>query len=199
MHSNQKYEEFFILQKMIDGDREAFRYFFDRYYSDLCNFVLFYLKEPTIAEEVVQDIFVYFWENRSKIKINESVGAYLFGASKFKSLNTIREKRNQSKALEHITLTENEVLDYENISFAEVDEFKNIISDAISKLPPKCREIFILSKQSELSNKEIANRLDISVKTVENQITIALKKLREALLPHRDKLFIFFLIELFSR
>lgn len=199
MEPNQTKEELFIIKKMTEGDRDAFRYFFDKYYTDLCNFVLLYLKEQSLAEEVVQDIFVYFWENRAKLKINDSVRGYLFGATKFRSLNLIREKKNHSKAIEHLSSSNMEADDQENISFAEIDEFKIILTTAINKLPEKCREIFILSKQSDLSNKEIADKLDISVKTVENQMTIALKKLREALLPHRDKLFIFFLIDFFSR
>ena len=65
------------------------------------------------------------------------------------------------------------------------------------QLPEKCREIFLLSKKEELSNKEIAAKLGVSVKTVENQMTIALRKLRSCLEPHRDKIFVLFLIELF--
>lgn len=199
LEPNQTKEELFIIKKMTEGDRDAFRYFFDKYYKDLCNFVLLYLKEQSLAEEVVQDIFVYFWENRSKLKINDSVRGYLFGASKFKSLNVIREMKNHSKAIERLSISNIEAQQMENTSFAEIDEFKNILSSAIGMLPEKCRMIFILSKQSNLSNREIADKLNISVKTVENQMTIALKKLREALSPHRDKLFIFFLIDFFSR
>ena len=82
----------FIVGKMIEGDRDAFKYFFDQYYTDLCNFVLLYVKDKVLAEEVVQDIFVYFWESRNKLNISSSVRAYLFSASKYKSLIWIRDR-----------------------------------------------------------------------------------------------------------
>ena len=79
------------------------------------------------------------------------------------------------------------------------EELEKILNTSIEQLPERCRAIFMLSKNDKLSNNQIANQLGISVKTVENQMTIALKKLREALLPYREKLFILFLIDLLSK
>jgi RNA polymerase sigma-70 factor (ECF subfamily) len=80
--------------------------------------------------------------------------------------------------------------------FTDPEELKKILEQAIQQLPEKCKEIFLLSKKENLSNKDIAGQLNISVKTVENQITIALKKLRMYLAPYREKLFMLFLIDL---
>lgn len=191
-------EELFIVKKMIDGDIDSFRYFFDRYYDDLCNFVHVYLHDQVLAEEIVQDIFVYFWENREKLKISTSVKSFLFSASKFKSLNLLRDTKTQKKIAEKIGKTELSQTSEHDSSYIDVDEFKKILGSAVDQLAPKCREIFLLSKQKELSNKEIAEQLGISVKTVENQMTIALKKLREFLTPYREKIFLLFLFHFLS-
>ena len=191
-------EELFIFRKMIDGDIDSFKYFFDRYYNDLCNFVHIYLHDQMLAEEIVQDIFVYFWENREKLQINTSVKAFLFSASKFKSLNLLRDTQNQKRIMERIGITEPFYTQEQASSYIDTDEFRKILDSAVEQLSPKCREIFLLSKREELSNREIAERLNISVKTVENQMTIALKKLKEYLIPYREKIFILFILHLLS-
>jgi RNA polymerase sigma-70 factor (ECF subfamily) len=191
-------EELFIVKKMIDGDMDSFKYFFDRYYNDLCNFVHIYLHDQALAEEIVQDIFVYFWENREKLQINTSVKAFLFSASKFKSLNLLRDTQNQKKIVKRIGKTEPFYTQEQGSSYLDTDEFKKILDSGVEQLPPKCREIFLLSKREELGNREIAERLNISVKTVENQMTIALKKLREYLIPYREKIFILFILHFLS-
>jgi RNA polymerase sigma-70 factor, Bacteroides expansion family 1 len=191
-------EELFIVKKMIEGDVESFKYFFDKYYNDLCNFVNIYLHDKTLSEEIVQDIFVYIWGNKEKLKISTSVKAYLFTASKLKSLNYLRDSKNQKRIIDHLgKISPHDTVEL-NDAFADTDEFRNILDAAIEQLPDKCREIFLLSKKEELSNKEIAEQLGISVKTVENQMTIALKKLREYLLPYRSKIFLFFLLHFLS-
>ena len=191
-------DELFIIKKMIEGDIDSFKYFFDRYYDDLCNFVHIYLHNQVLSEEIVQDIFVYFWENREKLQINTSVKAYLFSASKFKSLNLIRDTKTHKGIVDQIGKMEQVCTSEQEDSLIDADEFRKILDSAISHLAPKCREIFILSKKKELSNREIAEHLGISVKTVENQMTIALKKLREQLLPFRGKIFILFLLHFLS-
>jgi len=183
---------------MIDGDIDSFKYFFDRYYNDLCNFVHVYLHDQSLSEEIVQDIFVYFWENKEKIQINTSVRSFLFSASKFRSLNLLRDTKTQKRIIEEIGKNKSQLPYEDEESHFDADEFKKILNAAVDQLAPKCREIFLLSKYEELSNKEIAEQLGISVKTVESQMTIALKKLREYLLPFREKIFLIFLADFLS-
>ena len=183
---------------MIEGDIDSFKYFFNRYYSDLCNFVHIYLHDQILAEEIVQDIFVFFWENREKLKINNSVKAFLFSASKFKSLNLLRDTKTKRRIVENIGKTAPFHTTEQDSSYIDADEFRKILDLAIDQLAPKCREIFLLSKRNDLTNNEIAAQLGISVKTVENQMTIALKKLREHLLPFREKIFLLFLFHFLS-
>lgn len=191
-------DELYIVKKMIEGDVDSFKYFFDRYYDDLCNFVHVYLHDQAWSEEIVQDIFVYFWENKEKLQINTSVKSFLFSASKFKSLNLLRDTKTKKRIVEKIGKTEPLITSEEEDSYFDTNEFKKILDAAVDQLAPKCREIFLLSKFEDLSNKEIAEKLGISVKTVENQMTIALKKLREYLLPFRGKIFLLFLYHFLS-
>ena len=191
-------EELYIVKKMIEGDVDSFKYFFDRYYDDLCNFVHVYLHDQVLSEEIVQDIFVYFWENKEKLQINTSVKSFLFSASKFKSLNLLRDTKTKKRIVEKIGKTEPLITSEEENSYLDTGEFKKILDAAVDQLAPKCREVFLLSKFEDLSNKEIAEKLGISVKTVENQMTIALKKLREYLLPFRGKIFLLFLYHFLS-
>lgn len=183
---------------MIEGDVDSFKYFFDRYYNDLCNFVNIYLHNQTLSEEIVQDIFVFFWENKEKLQIETSVKSFLFSASKFKSLNLLRNSKNHKRIIEKIGKAEPLISSEQGDSYYDTDEFRKILDAAVSQLAPKCREIFLLSKLEGLCNREIAERLNISVKTVENQMTIALKKLREYLLPFREKIFLLFLFSFLS-
>lgn len=185
----------FIVNQMIDGNKQAFKYFFDKYYNELCNFVNIYLHNNDLAEEVVQDIFVYFWENKSRINIQSSVKSYLFSASKYRSLNLLRDQKRNSELQKSIEKETHGAFEMSTDFFTDPNEFKKLLDDAVEQLPEKCKRIFLLSKQEELSNKEIAEKLNLSVKTVENQITIALKKLRSFLSPHREKIFVLFLIE----
>ncbi|MDO9613060.1 MAG: sigma-70 family RNA polymerase sigma factor, partial [Bacteroidota bacterium] len=114
------------------------------------------------------------------------------------SLNLLRDTKTQKRIVEKIGKTEPLITSEEEDSYLDTNEFKKILDAAVDQLAPKCREIFLLSKFEDLSNREIAEKLGISVKTVENQMTIALKKLREYLLPFRGKIFLLFLYHFLS-
>ena len=193
---NMNDEEQFIFQRMVEGDKEAFRFFFEKYYTDLCNFVNIYLNDPITTEDIVQDIYVYFWNKKENIRIETSVKSYLLKASKNKSLNYLRDKK--ARLVIQNKLAEESETSYEIPVISEDNHrLQEIIKKAVESLPEKCREIYILSKEKKLTYNEISNELGISVKTVENQMGNALKKLREFLRPYYDDLFILFLIAIF--
>ncbi|MDD4192793.1 MAG: RNA polymerase sigma-70 factor [Mangrovibacterium sp.] len=190
-------DELFIVQRMIEGDRKAFRYFFEKYYAGLCNFVNIYVHDTSLAEEIVQDIFVCFWENKTHLKITHSVKSYLFTASKYRSLKEIRNQNTRKRILKGLTITDFDDQTNHDEFYFDTEEFRSVLNAAVEDLPPKCKEIFLMGKVKNLSHREIAERLNISAKTVENQITIALKKLRAALSPYRKEIFLLFLLHFY--
>jgi RNA polymerase sigma-70 factor, ECF subfamily len=185
-------EEQFIFSRMVEGDKEAYRFFFEKYYTDLCNLVNIYIHDEVMAEEIVQNIYIYFWEKKGNIQIESSVKAYLLRASKNKSLNFLRNEKTRLSIHEKIREASETV--YEMPANAlDAGQLREIIENTVKSLPEKCREIYRLSKEKELSYKEIAEQLGVSVKTVENQMGIALKKLRYQLRPHYNDIFLLFL------
>jgi RNA polymerase sigma-70 factor, ECF subfamily len=185
-------EEHFIFSRMVEGDKNAFRFFFEKYYTDLCNLVNIYIHDEAMAEEIVQDIYIYFWEKKGKIQIESSVKAYLLKASKNKSLNFLRNEKNRLSI--HERIREASETTYEMPANAmDAAQLRELIENAVKNLPEKCGEIYRLAKEKELTYKEIAEQHDISVKTVENQMGIALKKLRDHLRPYYNDIFLLFL------
>jgi RNA polymerase sigma-70 factor (ECF subfamily) len=185
-------EEHFIFSRMVEGDKNAFRFFFEKYYTDLCNLVNIYIRDEAMVEEIVQDIYIYFWEKKGKIQIESSVKAYLLRASKNKSLNFLRDEKTRLNIHEKIREASETV--YEMPANAlDAAQLRNLIENAVKSLPEKCGEIYRLAKEKNLSYKEIAEQLDISVETVENQMCIALKKLRNQLRPYYNDIFLLFL------
>jgi RNA polymerase sigma-70 factor (ECF subfamily) len=191
-------DELFIFERMADGDQRALRFFFDKYYEDLSNHVNLYIRNRQVSEDLVQEIFIYFWEKRGIIRLNSSVKSYLFRASRNKYLNYIRnEKCHRTIKMEVNSTTETVVNSFDNA--IDSRQLEGIIEASIVNLPPRCREIYLLHNNDELTYKEIAVKMDISEKTVENQMTIALKKLKEQLAPYYDQIFALFLIGLFRQ
>lgn len=182
-------EERFIFSRMVKGDKEAFRFFFDKYYSDLCNLVNVYLHDEVMAEEIVQDIYIYFWEKKGRIQIESSVKNYLLRAAKNKSLNFLRKERTKLNI--HDKLLRKSEIAYEiTADVMDAKQLNEIIKKSVNGLPEKCRTIYLMAKENEMSYKEISLDLGISVKTVENQMGIALKKLRDQLRPYYNEIFI---------
>ena len=144
------------------------------------HFAGYFVGDPQTAENIVQDVFVKIWTNREKLFIQSSPKAYLYKAVKNKSINYLKSKYANIHFEE-----ENAIFNIADFFTPEheyeIKELKNSIDTAKKKLPDKCYHIFSLSRYSSLSNKQIAQQLNISEKTVENQITIALKKIKSFL------------------
>jgi len=181
---------------MIEGDEDAFKYFFDTYYDSLCNFANSYLRDEVLSEDLVQNIFVCLWEKKEFLPADCSVKSYLYTASKNRSLNCLRDLANQKRITAEV-FAKSELTDKDASQFLEFEELKKIISLAIDGLPAQCQTIYRLSRDGGLSSKEIAEKLGISIKTVENQITIAIKKIKDYLQPYYGQIFIFFLLSIF--
>lgn len=191
-------EELFIFKRMVAGDDQALRFFFDKYYEELCNYVNLYLRHKAISEDIVQDIFIYFWEKRGDIKLDSSVKSYLIRASRNRFLNHLRDEKSH-QAIQNAVSSKFEKYSSPNYNLLDVNKIEEIISISIDKLPPRCREIYLLHKNDDLSYKEIAFKMDIAEKTVENQMSIALKKLKEQLAPYYEQIFVLLLFSLIEK
>lgn len=173
---SEREDDIILLNLIREGDKLAFRHLFESYFTPLCRFMHLYIKETSIVEELALDIFTYVWENRKTLQISISFKAYLFQAARNKCLNELRKKK-QTVSLnpEEIDIAETDAMSL------ETDELYRLIQEAVLALPDKCREVFQLSRTENLSNQEIATQLNISVKTVEAQITKALKRIKDFL------------------
>jgi len=156
---------------------EALQNLYKHYYNLLCNQVFLIIKDKSTAEDIVQDVFYEIWKKRETLNINQSLLAYLKRACRNRTLNYIRDNNIKwEDETKLIDLQDSSVSSDEAISTAELS---NRINAVIAQLPEKCGIIFSLSRFEEMSYNEIAVSLNISIKTVENQISKALKILRE--------------------
>lgn len=157
-----------------EGGQKEFRQLFDRFYAPLCRYAFLMLKDRMEAEEVVLDMFIYLWKNREWVDIDISVERYLFRSVRNRSLNFLRTRHEKGELIDESM----EISVPPGLSCVEMDDISGLVQSAVEALPPKCRKIFSLSRESGLSNAEIASEMGISVKTVEAHITRALKELR---------------------
>ena len=160
------------------GDEQAFELLFRKYYVRLCAFANKFLNDPETAKEIVQDVFARIWEGRDEIDPDDSLKSYLFKIAQNLSINKLRRKKVESRYTEIYKLVyiENQAISaHESLLAKELEEN---IAHSIGKLPAECRKVFELSRIEGLKYKEIADTLQISVKTVEAQMSKALRSLR---------------------
>ena len=169
-----------IVYKMQRGDIKAFERLYHKYSTKLYRFAFSLLKNKEDAEGIVQDVFLSVWNKRQEISTEKSFKSYLFTISYNLIIDLLRKRLKEKEYLSHlekffhaVTLTPEQEADY---SFV-----KSHIEKAVEELPEKRKKIYKLSRVNGLSHKEIAEQLHISPKTVENQITLALKHLKNRL------------------
>lgn len=146
---------------------------FDRHYAPLCRFAEFWLRDRTAAEEIVLDVYTYVWQHAAELRITTSVRGYLFRAVRNRAFNRLRDKRFSFVPFDEI----GEIFAGPEQLQLETDELVQLVEEAVSGLPDRCREVFLKSRTEGLSNAEIAAQLQISVKTVEAQMSKALRRL----------------------
>lgn len=157
---------------------QSFRTIYDLYYGQLCKFLNFYTHDETIIEDVVQEVFIKLWESRDELEI-EYIKTYLFRMARNKLLNQVRNEEHRISLLEN--WVEDQLKHADDTDCFDIDSFYQMAQQAIENLPPKCKELFLLNRESKLTYRQISEQKEISIKTVETQIGIALKKIRESL------------------
>ncbi|HAQ19339.1 MAG TPA: RNA polymerase sigma-70 factor [Prolixibacteraceae bacterium] len=165
--------------KFKEGDEWAFQSLFRKYYSAMCHFARQFLNDSELAEETVQDMFVKIWEKRETLNIETSVKHYLFRSIRNKCLNQIQHEKIKKQYAGMVLESSHQDIDPEHY-YIEVGLIQRI-EQSIDALPPKRKEIFRLSREQGMKYKEIADTLNISIKTVEAQMGLALKHLRHEL------------------
>jgi RNA polymerase sigma-70 factor, ECF subfamily len=178
--------------RLKEGDEGAFNTLFRKYYSAMCLFANQFLHDRELAEEIVQDMFVKMWEKQAVLNIETSVKQYLFRAVRNHCLNQIQHEKIKKQYANKVLETASQEINVDQY-YLEVDLVRRI-EKSIESLPPKRKEIFRLSREQGLRYKEIADALGISVKTVEAQMGLALKYLREDLKDFSNYLMTLFLI-----
>lgn len=165
-----------------EGSVDAINLCFDLYYAALCSSANYYVKQPTIAEEIVQGVFVDFWINRENLPTQSSVKGYLMTSVKHDCLDYLKHKKIEERYADQF---KDGMMDsYEDIFDDLVNkDLQKVLNNAINKLPKQCREIFLMSRFKYMSYKEIASTLSLSLKTIENQMSKALKVVRAELDP----------------
>lgn len=165
-----------LYQQIVAGNDRAYYELFERYWESLYAIGVKILKDRELAKDVVQEVFLSFWENRGQKPI-QNVGGYLHRAAKFGALKALRDDKSQF----HDGVEIAEEIGSHGHGTLDSEEFEQQIAQAIEQLPDRCKEVFKLSREEHLTNKEIAEKLDLSQRTVETHISNGLRILREKL------------------
>lgn len=182
----------YIITGLKNKDRTVFDFIFSYYYTGLCAYARRWVDDQDIAEDLVQDFFVRLWINSSNIEITTSLKSYFFTSIKNRAVNHLKHVKITEKFGAQVLNSPNE--EHSNWEFTET-ELTDLIEKGMQKLPPRCREIFILSRFEGKDNAEIAGRLGISKRTVELQISNALKILRTELKDYLPSMLLFWILK----
>jgi RNA polymerase sigma-70 factor (family 1) len=167
-----------IIIMLKDGDKPAFDKLFHMFHSRIFHFCRHYHLAKEEAEEIVQEVFLKVWLNRAAIDVDQNMQSFIYTIAKNLIFNGFKRKIYQKAAYDyHISQQGNFNMEQDIIC----SDLSRMIENAINELPQKRRMIFNLSRKEGLSNKEIAERLDISLKTVESQMRLSLQFLRQVL------------------
>ena len=171
-----------IIEGLRSGRESAYRQIFEQYYQKLVVFAHRYLDDMESARDIVQDLFVNLYDSRHSISIQTSLKSYLYSAVKNRCLNQFKQKQVREKHRQ-MSIFEANVLHPDLEEEMDAVELEARIYEIVSKLPDKCRQIYIMSRVDGKQNKEIADELNLSKRTVETQISKALKYLKNSLFP----------------
>lgn len=174
-----------MVHLMAIDDAQAFKQFFDLLYPRFYRLAFYYIKSDALSEEIVSDVFLKIWNSRKRLPEIDNLDVYFFAAIKNQACTYIkREARRLYQDAQSARSSNLEYTEPENLLIAK--DLAHAVEQAISALPEKCQMIFRLIREDGMAYKDVADLLDISIKTVENQMTIAVKKLKCAVEDHHQ-------------
>jgi len=179
-----------LLRRIQQNDQQAFRQLFDRHYENLLRSVLHISGDVNLAKDVAQEVFLELWKKREKLVIKSSLKSYLHRAMINRTFNQLKARKHQYQEPER--LPDQPTHAHADLQL-EASDLQQLIQKSIDGLPEKCRIVFTLCRLEGLSHKAIAEQLGISPKTVENQMTKALRVLRDAVKPYLSEGMMLFL------
>jgi len=179
-----------IVKALKKNNKIAFKYLFERYYSRIVSYITTYTHNQSLSEDIAQQAFIHLWEDRFKLDDGKSPKNYLYAIAYNRYIDTIKKSKKRELLLEEIweSALRNRIMDDSELLEKRIDKMKLIIDS----LPPKCKEIIQLNKIQGVTYREIAKLMGVSIKTVESQMRIAFKKIREGF--KNDHLVLFILI-----
>jgi RNA polymerase sigma-70 factor (ECF subfamily) len=186
---NFENEKIFI-QFLKKGEQSSYSHLYELYYSDLCSYAKGLCGGNDLAQDIVQQTFIKFWKNKHKIDIKYSLKKYLYKCVYNQFIDSNRKLNKELKYLNK--LQQEAILEIIEIPKEDIEKKYEILELEINKLPVKCKNVFLLGKKEGYKYKEIAIKLNISVKTVESHMTSALKKLK-ANIKNNSKLILLFI------
>lgn len=177
-----------LLKRIAVDDIKAFEAIYQKHATRMLVYANNILDNKAVCEDLIQNIFIDFWSKRKDHNITNLEG-YLFRAVKFQVFKYFRDEKFTKEDLTRLNLTEVAAKASKTLEYSELEA---AINDSVSKLPPRCKEIFELSRFEHKSNKEIAEALNISIQAVKNQVSKGIGLIRENL--KRDEHILFFIL-----
>jgi RNA polymerase sigma-70 factor (ECF subfamily) len=156
---------------------EAFKQLFYQHHKALVAYAVYLISDKPVARELVNDVFINVWKNQHHLDLQDNLKPYLYRAVKNRSINHLKKRKVIKTDLEEL----DQPADTQSDHLIIVKQNEDMLQQWINELPDRCKQVFLMSRVDGLPNKEIADLLDISIKTVENQMTKALKHFRKKL------------------
>ena len=167
-----------LMERLRDGDDLALKLIYKKYWTQLYTSAHNVLHDQPACEDIIQDLFINLWNKREQIEIKASLKSYLFASVRYEVYRQVRHGSVREDIFENIQDRLQTPSEYGNIEHRELLSYVNSI---VNNLSEKCKVVYKLSREEQLSHKEIARKLDISTKTVENHLNKALRQLRTSL------------------
>ncbi len=179
-----------LWRRIQQNDNQSLKELFDLHYKPLCSYAVQFTHCMIDAEDIVQSVFIALWDKREKLEIETSLKAYLYKSVYNAAMNKFRKDKQKDAFLEKLKYEalRSQIIEDNTLLTKKIIKIKSIVA----ALPDRCNEIIMLSKVEGLKNREIAERLSISIKTVESQIRIAYKKIRKEFKDNDMLLFLLF-------